>query len=65
MISVDGQPMDWYPGITVAQILERLEDGHIYAVVRLNGKLISRPSFTTAQVPDNATLEPIPMVAGG
>ena len=65
MIYVNNQPMDWYPGITVAAILEALPDGRFYAVVRLNGKLIARPSFETVSVPDNAVLEPIPTVAGG
>lgn len=65
MVLVDNQPMEWHQGMTVAQVLEGLEDGHIYAVVRLNGKLISRPNFAAIRVPDNSVLEPIPMVAGG
>ena len=65
MIYVNDQPMDWYPGLTVARILENLEDGHLYAVVRLNGQLVSRPNFETIRVPENAVIEPIPMVVGG
>ena len=51
--------------MTVAALLEELEDGHIYAVVKLNGKLVSRPHFKTTPVPDSAQVVPIPMIAGG
>jgi len=51
--------------MTVASVLAQMEDGHIYAVVRLNGKLISRPGFDTTPVPDNSEVILIPMVAGG
>ena len=65
MITVDNQPMKWQPGMVLNQVLELLQDGHIYAVVRLNGKLISRPHFSTTRVEDGAVIEPIPMIAGG
>ncbi len=65
MITVDDRHMEWQPGMTLAQLLASLEDGHIYAVVRLNGRLVSRPYFAVTEVPDEATIEPLPMIAGG
>ena len=65
MITVDNQPMPWQPGMVLDQILAMLPDGHIYAVVRLDGKLISRPHFATTRVEDGAVIEPLPMIAGG
>lgn len=65
MITVADRPIAWQPGMTLDQVLASLEDGHLYAVVRLNGRLISRPCFADTQVPDQAVIEPLPMIAGG
>lgn len=65
MITIDDQPMQWHPGLTLAEALAALPDSHLYAVVRMNGRLISRPDFTRTEVPDNAVIDPLPLVAGG
>ena len=57
--------MAWQPGMTLAQVMESLEEGRLYAVVRLNGKLVSKPDFPTKAVPDGAKIEPLPLIAGG
>jgi len=65
MITVGDEKMDWHEGMTVAQVLETIEDGQQYAVVRVNGKPVSRPNFDKTPVPDHAEIIPIPMIAGG
>jgi thiamine biosynthesis protein ThiS len=65
MITVGKEKIPWKEGMTVAQVLEAVTDGHKYAVVRLNGKLISRPNFEKTTVPDRAEFIPVPMIAGG
>jgi thiamine biosynthesis protein ThiS len=65
VIKVGDELVPWQEGMTVASLLAQREDGHMYAVVRLNGKLISRPKFETTPIPDNAEIILIPMVAGG
>ncbi len=65
MVHVDGQALSWQAGMTVAALLAQLEDGHIYAVVKLDGKLVSRPHFDITPVPDGARVTLIPMIAGG
>lgn len=65
MITVGEEKIPWQAGMTVAQVLEALNDGHSYAVVRINGKLVSRPNFENTPVPDNAQIILIPMIAGG
>ena len=49
----------------MASLLAQLDDGHIYAVVNLDGRLVSRPNFNTTPVPDGARVRLIPMIAGG
>jgi thiamine biosynthesis protein ThiS len=65
MVRVDEQELPWQKGLTVAALLAQLKDGHIYAVVKLDGKLVSRPHFGTTPVPDGARITLIPMIAGG
>ena len=57
--------MTWRPGLTLAQVMASFADGHLYAVVRMNGKLVSRPDFFTTTVPDGAEIQPLPLIAGG
>jgi sulfur carrier protein ThiS len=35
------------------------------AVVRLNGRLVSRPNFALTLVPDHAQVDLLPVIAGG
>lgn len=65
MITVDGKQVPWREGTTIARLLEETEGSRFCAVVRLNGKLISKPHFEKVLVPDNAEVILIPMVAGG
>ena len=65
MVTVDEQARCWQKGLTVASLLTQLDDGHMYAVVKLDGKLVSRPHFKTTPVPDGARVTLIPMIAGG
>ena len=65
MVTVDEQARCWQEGLTVATLLAQLDDGHIYAVVKLDGKLVSRPHFDTTPVPDGARVTLITMIAGG
>ena len=65
MVTVNDRPYPWRDGLTLADLLARFEDGHVYAVVKLNGRLVSRPNFEHTPVPDGSTVIPIPMIAGG
>lgn len=66
MITMDGKQYAWHPDMDVAQLLlAHVEKPEQYAVIRLNDKLVSRPVFKETQVPDNAEVVLIPMIAGG
>ena len=65
MVTIGEQEVAWEEGLTVAKLLAKLTDGHLYAVVKLNGRLVSRPHFNTTWVRDGARVTPIPMIAGG
>jgi len=65
VITLGEEKILWQEGMTVATLLETVDDGHKYAVVRINGKLVSRPNFGETPVPDQARINLIPMIAGG
>jgi thiamine biosynthesis protein ThiS len=65
MITVDERQVPWREGMTVATLLQKIDHGHLYAVVRLNGKLVARPNFETTSVPDRAEIVLLPLIAGG
>ncbi len=65
MIEVDGQKIAWSEHMTLATLLQRLENVQFCSVVRLNGKLVSSPKFSETKITDNSKIELLPLVAGG
>ena len=67
MITVDDKTLEWQEGLTIAALIESIdvEDARFCSVVRMNGKLVSSPQFAETQVPDNAVIQLLPLVAGG
>lgn len=65
MITVDGKKMVWQEGMCVADLLQKIDAKHPYAVVKLNGRYISMPNFKTTPIPDQSEIYLIPMIAGG
>ena len=65
MITLNGKKVPWREGMTVADLLNDLNDSYIYIVVRVNEKQVSRPDFDKALIPDSAEVFLVPMVAGG
>ncbi len=65
MITLDEIRLPWREGLTISDLLKERPEAKYIAVVRLNGKLVSRPNFDATLVPDQSEIIPIPMIAGG
>jgi thiamine biosynthesis protein ThiS len=65
MITIDGKQITWQTGMTLDHVMLSLEKGNLFAVVRMNGRLISKPDFASTLVEKGAVIEPIPFIAGG
>ncbi|MFO7911235.1 MAG: MoaD/ThiS family protein [Desulfotignum sp.] len=65
MIEVDDKPVHWYQGMTIADLLEQMDNVRLCSVVRLNGRLVSSPKFHETLIPKNAVIRLLPLVAGG
>ena len=65
MITVDGKKIFWQKGMRLTDLLEKIDDAHHYAVVRINDQYVSKPNFDTTIIPDQSEIYLIPMIAGG
>jgi sulfur carrier protein len=65
MITVNGEPMPWHDGMTVAEILEIRNYIFRMLVIQVNGELVKRGSYDKAVVPDGANVDVIHMISGG
>jgi thiamine biosynthesis protein ThiS len=65
MVRVDGRELWWREGMTVGDLLRELADPYPYAVVRIDGRVVTAPEFDKAPVPDNAEISLVHLIAGG
>ena len=65
MIRLNDEILPWHEGMTVADLLQGVPDAHHCAVVKINARYVSEPNFDTYQIPDEAEIYLIPMIAGG
>jgi sulfur carrier protein len=65
MITVNGTPIEWHEGMTVADILKARNYIFRMIAVQVNDQLIKRGTYDKATVPDGADVQVIHMISGG
>ena len=65
VITVNGEPVPWQPGTTVATLLEQRGLDASRVAVELNGSVAARKDFAVLPVPDGARVEIVHFVGGG
>jgi thiamine biosynthesis protein ThiS len=65
MVTVAGKSYPWWEGMTITDLLGKVNDSYPYAVVRVNSTYVSRANFDKTTIPDNSEVFFIPMIAGG
>jgi sulfur carrier protein len=65
MITVNGTPIEWRDGMTVADILKVKNYIFRMIAVQVNGELVKRGTYDQASVPDGADVQVIHMISGG
>lgn len=65
MINVNGNEMAWIKGLTVIKFLNENNFLPHLSVVKINGELIKKSSFSTQIINDSDTIKIIHLVAGG
>jgi thiamine biosynthesis protein ThiS len=57
--------VEWEAGMTVSQLLDRLKFSFPLIIVSVNGTLVPQEEYATWQVPDEARVKVMHMIAGG
>lgn len=57
--------VEWEEGITVADLLEKLNYTYPHIIVKVNGELVRRHAYDTFTIPDGADVRVIHLIAGG
>ena len=65
MLIVNDEPLEYEPGMTVADILKRRNYVWRMLGVFVNGEFVGRTKYTTTVVPDGAEVKVIHQIAGG
>jgi sulfur carrier protein len=64
-ISVNGEPMEWRPGMKVRDILRERKYVFPLLIVRVDGVLVPRSAYDASEVPDGARVDVIHLMSGG
>ncbi len=66
MIRVNDQyEVEWRAGLTVQDLLDELNFSFRMIVVKVNGRVVLRPEYATAPVPDGAEVQALHLISGG
>ena len=57
--------IEWQEGMTVQQMLERLNFSFPLIIVSIDGILVTKDEYATRRVPDGAQVKVLHMTAGG
>ena len=65
MITVDGREMKWHPGMTLADVLSKIEIKFPMYAVKVNGTMVPRDKYAQWKIEDGCEINIIYVIAGG
>lgn len=65
MITVNGDRLDWTPGMTVRDVLKAKNYKFPMLIISLDEAHVPPPEYDTTAVPDGAVLKVIHLISGG
>jgi sulfur carrier protein len=65
MITVNGEPLEHDPGMTVADVLQKRRFIFRMLAVWVDGVFVPRRTYAATPVPDKADVKVIHMISGG
>lgn len=57
--------VEWEEGMTVSNLLERLNYTFPHIIVKVDGEIVHREAYDTRTIPDGADVRVIHLIAGG
>lgn len=61
----DREEVEWEEGLTVSDLLERLNYTFAHIIVKVDGELVRKENHDTYTIPDGADVRAIHLIAGG
>lgn len=65
MIHVNGDPLDWRAGMTVADVLTARNFKFPMLIVSIDGAFVAKADYRTATIPDGAEVKVVHLISGG
>ncbi|MGC4120665.1 MAG: sulfur carrier protein ThiS [Myxococcales bacterium] len=65
MITVNGDPLQHTPNMTVRDVLRARSFVFPLLIVRIDGELVAREAFDQTKVPDGAEVQVLHLMSGG
>lgn len=65
MLQVNGEPLEWTPGMTVRGVLQAKNYRFPLVVVTLDGNRVERTAFDVTPVPDGTVVQVVHLLSGG
>lgn len=65
MICVNQEEMEWEPGMTVQDVLDRRKYTFPMIVVKVDGQVVPKEAYTAYQIQDGADIRVIHLISGG
>jgi thiamine biosynthesis protein ThiS len=65
MLQVNHEEMEWEPGMTIQDILDRRKYTFPMIIVKVDGKLVPKEAYATFRVEDGADVRVIHLISGG
>lgn len=65
MICVNQEEMEWEPGMTIQDVLDRRKYTFPLIIVKVNGELVPKEAYASYQIEDGADVQVIHLISGG
>jgi sulfur carrier protein len=65
MIVVNEEPLDWYEGMTVRDVIRARNYRFPMLIVHIGDMLVPKKDYPTTTVPDGAVVKVIHLISGG
>jgi sulfur carrier protein len=65
MLTVNGKDMEWHEGMTISEVIDRLDPSIPMVFVRVDGKIISRKEYESFRLEDESRVDVVTVISGG
>jgi thiamine biosynthesis protein ThiS len=65
MICVNQEGMNWEPGLTVQDVLDRRKYTFPMIIVKVDGEIVPKQEYSAHQIEDGAEVQVIHLISGG